>query len=67
MLWIEELGKWTVKRAGGRAVPLPSRRDILSRGLTASFDCSDAKRDLGWCPVADPEVFAQHAIAVHTR
>jgi nucleoside-diphosphate-sugar epimerase len=64
-LWVEDLGKWLIKRAGGRSVPLPSRRDLLSRGLTATFDCSDAKRDLGWQPVADPAEFARQAIAVH--
>jgi nucleoside-diphosphate-sugar epimerase len=64
-LWAAELGKWLVKRAGGRAPPLPSRRDLLSRGLSARFDCADAQRDLGWRPVADPAVFAARAIAVH--
>lgn len=63
-LWAEEMGKWAIKRAGGRSVPPPSRRDILSRGLTADFDCTDAKRDLGWSPVADPAVFVRQAMAV---
>ncbi len=62
LLWAEEVAKWVVKRAGGRRVPLPSRRDILSRGLAATFDCGDAKRDLGWVPVADPAVFARQAV-----
>lgn len=66
-LWLEDLGKWVVKRAGGRAVPLPSRRELLSRGLMAPFDCSDAKRDLGWVPVADAAEFARQAIAVYGR
>jgi nucleoside-diphosphate-sugar epimerase len=65
VLWGEELAKWLVKRAGGRAVPLPSRRDILSRGLEARFDCADAQAALGWRPVADPAVFAARAIRVH--
>lgn len=64
-LWLEEVAKWLVKRVGGRAVPLPSRRDILSRGLMAPLDCSDARRDLGWIPVSDPAVFRREAIAVH--
>jgi len=67
ILWVQELGKWAAKRAGGRRLPMPSRRDILSRGLRASFDCSDAKHDLGWNPVADPEAFLQHAIGVYTK
>jgi len=66
-LWAAELGKWVVKRLGGRAAPLPSRRDILSRGLTATFDCADAKQALGWQPVADHASFVARAIAVHAR
>lgn len=66
-LWAAELGKWVVKRLGGRAAPLPSRRDILSRGLTATFDCTDAKQALGWQPVADHASFVARAIAVHAR
>lgn len=66
-LWAVELGKWAVKRIGGRAAPLPSRRDILSRGLTAAFDCTDAKQALGWQPVADHASFVARAIAVHAR
>jgi predicted dehydrogenase/nucleoside-diphosphate-sugar epimerase len=66
-LYIEDLGKWLVKRAGGRAAPLPSKRELLSRGLVARFDCSDAKRDLGWQPVSDAAEFARQAIAVHGR
>ena len=64
-LWLEDIGKWLVKRATGRAVPMPSRRDFLSRGMAASFDCSDAKRDLNWLPTADTERFHRDAIAVH--
>lgn len=65
VLWLMELGKWAVKRAGGRRSPVPSRRDVLSRGLRAPFDCSDAKRDLGWHPVADRATFIAQAIDVH--
>ena len=63
-IWLLELGKWAIKRAGGRAVPVPSLRDLRSRGMAATFDCTDAKRDLGWQPVADPAVFHARAIAV---
>ena len=63
-IWLLELGKWAIKRAGGRAVPVPSLRDLRSRGMAATFDCADAKRDLGWHPVADPAVFHARAIAV---
>ncbi len=64
-LWAEDLAKWGVKRATGRAVPMPARRDFLSRGMRAGFDCSAAKRDLGWQPVADPDEFQRRAILVH--
>ena len=54
----------------GQARHRPRRADaaaraiFLSRGMTASFDCSDAKRDLDWHPMADPEHSARDAIAV---
>ena len=64
-LWLEDVGKWLVKRAGGRAVPLPGRRDFISRGMAAAFDCSDVRRDLGWRPVAERATFLARAIAVH--
>jgi len=60
-----ELGKWAIKRAGGRRAPLPSLHDLRSRGLLARFDTSDAERDLGWRPVTDPAVFRARAIQVH--
>lgn len=64
-LWLEDSGKWVVKRATGRAVPAPSVRDFLSRGMMAEFDTSDAKRDLGWTPVSDSVHFIDRAIGVH--
>ena len=64
-LWLEDMAKWTVKRATGRDVPMPTRHDFLSRGMTAQFDCSAAKHDLGWHPVADPGEFIERAIRVH--
>jgi nucleoside-diphosphate-sugar epimerase/predicted dehydrogenase len=65
MLWLREYAKYLVKRLTGRAGPPPSRRDLLSRGLTATFDCDDARRDLGWRPVSDPVQFHERAILVH--
>jgi nucleoside-diphosphate-sugar epimerase len=56
-LYLNELAKWCIKRVAGRRVPVPSLRDILSRGLRATFDCSDAKADLGWNPVSDAAYF----------
>jgi nucleoside-diphosphate-sugar epimerase len=67
LLLAEEVAKWLLKRAGGRRVPPPSRRDILSRGLVAQFDCADAESSLGWRPNADPAVFRKRALAVHAR
>ena len=67
LLWLQEYAKYLVKRVTGRRVAVPSKRDLLSRGLTATFDCSDAKRDLGWSPVAEPARFRERAILVHAR
>lgn len=64
-LWIEDLVKAGIKRVGGRKVPMPSIRDFRSRAMFASFDCSDAKRDLGWQPQADRRRFIERAIQVH--
>ena len=64
-LWLEDVAKWLVKRAAGRNVPMPSRRDFLSRGMAARFDCGDAMRDLGWQPNADPARFHADALAIH--
>ncbi len=63
-LWLEDSGKWLVKRATGRDVAAPSQRDFVSRGLLARFDCNDAARDLGWHPVADREAFVRAAIGI---
>jgi nucleoside-diphosphate-sugar epimerase len=64
-LWLEDYGKWLIKRITGRVVPAPSMRDFLSRGMLAEFDCTDAKQALDWHPVADPQRFAARAILVH--
>lgn len=66
-LWLTEMGKWVVKRATGRRVARPHLRDIRSRGITAQFDCSAAKRDLGWAPVADARLFKDMAMHVHAE
>ncbi|MBM3526291.1 MAG: NAD-dependent epimerase/dehydratase family protein, partial [Alphaproteobacteria bacterium] len=56
-----EIGKWLVKRMGGRAAPFPSYRDIRSRGMVARFDCSATHAALGWKPCADRAVFIAKA------
>jgi hypothetical protein len=59
-----EWAKWLLKRAGGRKVPVPSKRDLASRALFARFDCSTEKRTLGWQPNADEVFFHARAIQV---
>lgn len=65
VLWLREVGKWLVKRATGRKDAMPARRDFLSRGMLASFDCGDVKRDLGWNPVGDRQRFIARGIDVY--
>lgn len=57
-----ELGKWVVKRAGGRAVPVPSWRDLKSRQLAPRFTSRTARDVLGWRPVQDRERFLARAV-----
>ncbi len=64
-LYAAELFKWGIKRATGKSVDIPSRRDLVSRGLAAQFDCGDAKRDLDWHPVADRPTFIARAVEIH--
>lgn len=64
-LWLVEMGKWLIKRVTGRAVARPFKRDLMSRGLLARIDCSNAKQDLGWKPVGDAATFHRQAMAVH--
>ncbi len=66
-LWLQEVAKWLVKMAIGRRSPMPAKRDFLSRGLEARFDCSSVKRDLGWQPVSDREQFIERGIRVYGR
>lgn len=62
-LHLEDWGKWAIKRGVGRAAAKPSMRDLRSRGLSAQFDCSVAKRDLNWTPEKDPVAFIRRAFA----
>jgi 2-alkyl-3-oxoalkanoate reductase len=64
-LWLVDVGKYLVKRVGGRRPPFPSERDFLSRGMLAKFDCSDAKKDLNWKPVSSRDEFVKKAIHIH--
>ncbi len=65
LLWPQEIGKYLIKRATGRRAGPPSSRDLLSRDLTATFDCVDARRNLGRSPVADAARSCDRAILVH--
>lgn len=62
-LYLEDWAKWAIKRVIGRQAARPSLRDLRSRGLASRFDCSIAKRDLGWSPEKDPTVFIRRAFA----
>jgi predicted dehydrogenase/nucleoside-diphosphate-sugar epimerase len=62
-----ELVKAAVKRASGRRDPLPSLRDLKSRGLVAQFDCSAEAHELGWKPVSDLGEFLRQGLQVHAR
>ena len=55
----------TGSRRHDRAGPFCSRRELASRGMTASFDCADAKAALAWSPVADRETFLARGLAIH--
>lgn len=62
-LYMEDWGKWLIKRIVGRPAARPSLRDLRSRGLVTQFDCSLAKRDLAWTPEKDPAAFIRRAFA----
>ena len=65
MIYFCELMKWSVERIHGRKVPPPSKRELLSRTMTATLDCSDVKAALGWTPVSDRETFVARGIRVY--
>ncbi|HYM32612.1 MAG TPA: NAD-dependent epimerase/dehydratase family protein [Candidatus Cybelea sp.] len=60
-----EVGKWLIKRAIGRSAPFPGMHDLLSRGMTARFDCMDAKTALAWNPTGDHADFVRRGIAIY--
>ena len=66
LMYFSELAKWSIKRIGGRKVAIPSKRDLLSRGMAATMDCSDVKAALDWAPVSDRESFIARSILIHT-
>ena len=60
-----EIGKWIVKRVGGRKVDFPSYRDLKARGLSVPFASDGAREHLNWKPVEDPEEFLDKAIRIY--
>lgn len=60
-----EIGKWIVKRIGGRKVAFPSYRDLKSRGLAVPFACDGARKHLEWKPVEEREDFLNKAIRIY--
>lgn len=52
-----EIGKWLVKKAGGRRDAFPSYRDLKSRALWPAFSCRNAREGLGWQPCDDAREF----------
>ena len=60
-----ELGKWIVKRIGGREVDLPSYRDLCARGLFGEFSCETAREVLGWRPIDDREALLERCLRIY--
>ncbi|MEX1024028.1 MAG: Gfo/Idh/MocA family oxidoreductase [Planctomycetota bacterium] len=57
-LWFSqllEIGKWIVKRVGGRQAPFPSYRDLKSRAMVPELTSETAREVLGWQPEDDGE------------
>ena len=63
-----DIAKWVLKVLARKAEnPFPSFRDLCSNSLRTTIDCTAAKRDLGWRPVADRQTFVDRAILPHVR
>jgi nucleoside-diphosphate-sugar epimerase/predicted dehydrogenase len=60
-----EVGKWVVKRIGGRKVPYPSYQDLAARGLFGEFPCETARDVLGWRPVEEREAFLDRCVRIY--
>ena len=60
-----EIGKWIIKRVGGRVVPFPSYRDLAARGLFGEFSCEIARESLGWQPVEEREALLDRSVRVY--
>lgn len=60
-----EIGKWMVKRAGGRRVDFPSYRDLKARALAPRFRSNLAREVLGWKPVEEREAFLDACVRIY--
>ena len=69
-IWMQqgvELVKYGIKRAGGRKVPVPSTRDLKSRGMPCKWDISGTIAALDWHPNTDRAIFIERGIKVPAR
>jgi len=62
-----DMVKWVAKRAVGRCDLRPVWHNYKASQLMTQFDCSAAKRLLGWQPVSDLETFLREAVDPHLR
>ena len=60
-----EVGKWIVKRVGGRAVDFPSQRDLSARGLFGELSCETAREVLGWRPIQDRDALLARCLHIY--
>jgi len=60
-----EIGKWIVKRIGGRSTERPSWKDLRARALHAPIPSRTAREVLGWTPIEEREAFLDRAVRVH--
>jgi predicted dehydrogenase/nucleoside-diphosphate-sugar epimerase len=69
-LWFSqalEIGKWLVKKAGGRRDAFPSYRDLKSRSLYPAFSARLARETLGWKPCDDAREFLRRLFGDEPR
>jgi len=62
-----EIGKWIVKRLGGRRAPFPAYRDLKSRALAPPFRSEIAREVLGWTPVEDTPSLLKNLVDVYAE
>ena len=62
---VMEVGKWLVKRVGGRRVEFPSYRDLKARALAPRFRSNLARELLDWAPVEEREAFLDACVRIY--